>query len=137
MGRDCEIDINECENFPCTKGSTCRNLIGGYSCECEEGTEGKHCEIEIDECARYSPCENGYCIDKKANYFCDCQPSYGGKNCSVLLTGCFENPCSNNGTCKPYVENEIHHKFNCSCPNGYHGEKCEKVFICLLETNQV
>lgn len=84
--------------------------------------------------SRYTPCVHGTCVDLKANYFCDCIPNYGGKNCSVELVGCMENPCLNNGTCKPYLENEIHHKFNCSCPNGFHGDTCEKVNILILNS---
>lgn len=128
-GKDCEIDVNECEDLPCQKGSTCRNFLGGYTCDCEPGTEGKYCEIEINECERYNPCVYGNCIDLKANYFCDCPAKYGGKNCSVQLLGCMKNPCLDGGTCKPYVENEVQHKFNCSCANGFHGDTCEKVNI--------
>ncbi|RZC41757.1 crumbs [Asbolus verrucosus] len=125
-GKNCEVDINECESSPCFQG-TCIDEVGGYSCECDEGFEGEHCDIDINECEKYKPCVYGHCIDKKANYFCDCEPNYGGKNCSVQLTGCDDNPCSNNGTCKPYLINENMQRFNCSCPNGYHGPVCKEI----------
>lgn len=51
VGKDCEVNINECENSPC-HGGTCIDKIGGYICECGEGFEGKHCEIDIDECLK-------------------------------------------------------------------------------------
>lgn len=71
---------------------------------------------------------HGTCSDRRADYYCDCVPGYGGKNCSVELTGCMqEGTCLNNGTCKPYLENETIHKFNCSCTNGFHGPICENV----------
>lgn len=70
---------------------------------------------------------HGTCIDRRAGYFCDCTPLYGGKNCSVELTGCKENQCVNGGTCKPYLENEVNHRFNCTCPNGFYGPLCEQV----------
>lgn len=111
--------------------------VGGYFCECEEGFEGENCDVDINECEQYRPCVHGSCIDKKANYYCDCEPEYGGKNCSVPLTGCLENPCLNNGTCKPYLENENQHKFNCSCPNGFHGHTCEKVTTMSLSGKSV
>jgi protein crumbs len=70
---------------------------------------------------------HGTCSDRIANYFCDCEPKYGGKNCSVELTGCLDGPCLNNGTCKPYLEYETSQKYNCSCPNGFHGQNCTQV----------
>ncbi|XP_015599265.1 protein crumbs isoform X2 [Cephus cinctus] len=125
-GKNCEFNINECESNPCLAG-TCMDRIGGYTCECDEGYEGDHCQHDIDECKRYTPCEHGDCIDGRADYFCTCDPEYGGKNCSVALTGCQGNACQNGGTCWPYLVDETEHKFNCTCPNGYHGEICDYV----------
>ncbi|CAG9772773.1 unnamed protein product [Ceutorhynchus assimilis] len=109
---------------PCRFG-TCTDKIGGYLCECDDGYEGTHCEIDTDECQKYEPCVQGTCIDRVANYFCACDPDFGGKNCSVKLTGCEEEPCENKGVCKPYLINEVEHRFNCSCPNGFHGHTCQ------------
>lgn len=125
-GVNCEININECESSPCFQG-TCVDKIGGYVCECDEGFEGEHCDVDIDECEKYKPCVHGKCVDKKASYFCDCETNFGGKNCSVELRGCENNPCLNEGSCKPYLINENQHRFNCTCPNGYHGHVCEKI----------
>ncbi|XP_012537292.2 protein crumbs isoform X3 [Monomorium pharaonis] len=125
-GKNCEVNINECDSNPCGPG-TCMDRIGGYTCECDEGYEGDHCQHEIDECKRYTPCEHGLCTDAKADYFCTCEPEYGGKNCSVKLMGCQGNACQNGGTCWPYLVDETIHKFNCTCPNGYHGEVCDYV----------
>lgn len=52
VGVNCEKDINECESNPCHFGS-CKDEIGGYKCECEDGYEGEYCESEINECERY------------------------------------------------------------------------------------
>lgn len=104
--------------------------IGGYNCDCEIGFEGEHCQDDIDECKVYEPCEHGgICLDQQADYNCTCKPEYGGKNCSVLLIGCEGSACKNGGTCKPYLENETEHHFNCTCPNGFHGDTCENVSI--------
>ncbi|XP_065157140.1 protein crumbs-like [Atheta coriaria] len=136
IGENCEINVNECDSNPCRSG-TCVDKIGMYICECDEGFEGAQCEIDIDECEKYQPCVHGSCIDKRANYFCDCEAGYGGKNCSVELTGCRENPCQNNGTCKPYLDNETMHKFNCTCPHGFHGHTCERVTTMSLAGNSL
>nr|XP_024214483.1 protein crumbs [Halyomorpha halys] len=125
LGDNCEINVNECESSPCQYG-TCSDLVDGYTCDCEEGFEGTLCEIEINECERYTPCVHGVCHDGRANYMCECNPKYGGKNCSVELTGCNKNECLNGGKCKPYLENETIHKFNCTCPYGFQGPICEK-----------
>ncbi|KAM8705688.1 hypothetical protein ACLKA7_010053 [Drosophila subpalustris] len=126
IGKNCEININECESNPCSKHGTCNDGIGTYTCECDPGFEGTHCEINIDECDRYNPCLNGTCIDQINDYDCDCDPNFGGKNCSVPLIGCLSGPCLNNGTCRPYLVNETQHLFNCSCEHGFQGYTCEK-----------
>lgn len=100
--------------------------INGYTCECNVGYEGTLCEIEIDECEKFHPCEHGKCFDHVGYYDCRCDPSWGGKNCSVELTACLTSPCLNNGTCTPRVINETEHIFNCTCSDGFQGERCEK-----------
>ncbi|XP_073817054.1 cell polarity complex component crumbs isoform X3 [Musca autumnalis] len=127
MGKNCEININECESNPCSKHGTCNDGIGSYTCECDPGFEGTYCEINIDECERYNPCgDHGTCIDQTNDYECDCDAMYGGKNCSVPLIGCVSAPCLNGGICKPYLVNETDHLFNCSCQHGFQGDTCEK-----------
>ncbi|XP_046474666.1 protein crumbs isoform X5 [Neodiprion pinetum] len=126
IGKNCEININECESNPCVTG-TCMDRIGGYKCECDDGFEGTHCQTDIDECKKYTPCEHGTCLDGKADYSCICDPGFGGKNCSVPLIGCQGNACQNGGTCWPYLVDETEHRFNCTCPNGFHGEMCDIV----------
>ncbi|XP_078036277.1 cell polarity complex component crumbs isoform X2 [Augochlora pura] len=133
-GKNCEVNINECESSPCKAGN-CVDRIGGYVCECDEGYEGDHCQHDIDECKRYTPCEHGVCTDGRADYMCTCDPEYGGKNCSVELIGCQGNACQNGGTCWPYLVDETIHKFNCTCPNGFHGEICDYVTTMSLSGN--
>ncbi|XP_026473661.1 protein crumbs-like [Ctenocephalides felis] len=126
-GRNCEININECESSPCGLHGNCKDLIGSYVCDCHPGFEGIHCQIDIDECERYEPCLHGRCYDERATYRCECEPSWGGVNCTVALTGCHGEPCLHQGTCSPYVINETEHRFNCTCVNGYQGGNCEKI----------
>lgn len=42
------------------------------------------------------------------------------------MIGCQNSPCMNQGTCTPSLENETDHRFNCSCPEGFQGDRCEK-----------
>jgi len=35
-------------------------------------------------------------------------------------------PCLNGGACLPYLINEVTHLYNCTCENGFQGDKCEK-----------
>lgn len=44
-----------------------------------------------------------------------------------IVFRCANSPCLNNGICRPYLIDETEHKYNCSCPNGYHGRSCETV----------
>ncbi|XP_049806323.1 protein crumbs [Schistocerca nitens] len=126
-GINCQVNNNECEKHSCINGA-CIDGIDSYTCDCEPGYEGEFCDTQINECERYKPCgSHGNCTDLLADYTCACEANYGGKNCSVRLTGCTENACQNNGTCRPYLENEIDHKFNCTCLSGFHGELCEKI----------
>lgn len=100
--------------------------INAYTCECDIGYEGRICDIEIDECEKYQPCIHGKCTDHVGYYDCRCDSLWGGKNCSVVLTACQDSPCLNNGTCTPRLLNEIDHIFNCTCPDGFQGVRCEK-----------
>ena len=37
-------DTNECFSNPCSHGATCRNVPGGFFCECTEGWTGPLCK---------------------------------------------------------------------------------------------
>lgn len=49
-GKECMINIDECESNPCMQGSECKDGINGFTCECQAGLTGKYCEINIDDC---------------------------------------------------------------------------------------
>ena len=69
-GPNCEIDINECEPDPCVHGS-CTDLTAAFSCDCEQGWEGRLCDLNIDDCLTNTTniCHNGgYCNDLLNDY---------------------------------------------------------------------
>lgn len=43
------LDANECDTKPCVNANSCRNLIGGYFCECVPGWTGQNCDIGQSE----------------------------------------------------------------------------------------
>lgn len=68
-GRNCEIDIDDCESMPCQNQGVCIDKLGAFECTCAgTGFSGENCEINIDEC-QSNPCENfGICADKINDY---------------------------------------------------------------------
>ena len=136
-GDNCEVDINECVPDPCVQGQgKCKDEIAMYVCDCEpgygHGEDDNTCSVEIDECNEFQPCVHGTCTDRVNDYLCTCENeddkdiAWGGKNCSVELLGCRDkNICKNNGTCHAYLIDEINHKANCTCPEGFDGEWCQ------------
>ena len=44
-GKNCEVDINECEPNPCNNNGTCVDEINDYKCTCKAGFVGKSCEV--------------------------------------------------------------------------------------------
>ena len=41
---------------------------------------------------------------------------------AAALTACMSNPCLNGATC---VDNGAYDKYICTCPDGFHGERCQ------------
>lgn len=51
---------------------------------------------------------------------CDCNTEYVISFFCTDINECSRNPCLNGGTCLDRVNG-----FNCSCPSGYKGSRCE------------
>lgn len=119
-GRNCEVNIDDCERQPCENGGTCSDQVDDYNCSCQAGFKGKNCSINIDECES-QPCVNAIlCEDRINDYQCNCKPGYTGKNCNSNIDECVSQPCQNNGTCEDGIGN-----YSCHCMVGFNGLNCE------------
>jgi len=85
LGKNCEIDIDECSSNPCKNDGVCIDRVNGYFCNCTDDFMGVDCEKDFDACA-FNPCKNGGTCGTKPRrreYYCDCpagnngQPSQG------------------------------------------------------------
>uniref|UniRef100_A0AC34R210 Uncharacterized protein n=1 Tax=Panagrolaimus sp. JU765 TaxID=591449 RepID=A0AC34R210_9BILA len=117
-GAHCEIDVNECLEFPCANNGTCINTAGGFKCECAEFHLGNTCEV-VGVCATH-PCVHGTCFQHSATEFkCECEKGFQGKNCEEQIDYCKDEPCKNGATCQKLIGG-----FNCLCIAGFTGETC-------------
>lgn len=61
-GRNCEINIDDCEKNMCQNGATCVDGVNTYTCACPPTFTGPYCTEDVDECAvRPTICEVSPC----------------------------------------------------------------------------
>lgn len=111
------VDIDECQNKPCSEGAICINNKGGYQCVCPKGTSGdphgpegckgeastSECRLDKD-CPDPLKCDSGSCVN----------PCAAGRNGGI--------PCGDNAVCEPEG-----HAAWCRCLPGFEkgpGDKC-------------
>ena len=131
--KQCSIDVDECDSFPCQNHGTCIksddiNNLNYFECNCRTGYTGKLCETDINECSS-NPCKNkGICYEfqndqehsHSAGYYCNCQSTgFTGTNCETEINECDSNPCKNGGTCT-----DTNQGFTCQCPDGFALPNC-------------
>ena len=74
-------DTDECYSNPCSHGATCRNTVGGFTCECAPGWTGPLCQTDDNECSR-GLCLNGArCENTIGSFKCVCEPGWTGPLC--------------------------------------------------------
>ncbi|XP_005112951.2 protein crumbs [Aplysia californica] len=130
-GKNCEIDINECEYTDppfCQGGSTCRNEPPGkFICDCgdmptEDGNFpfGRLCETTRSYCDGAEVCQHGgTCVPLLVGRRCECAPGYTGDNCEINIDECAPQPCDYNSTCIDGVNG-----YTCECVPGTTGFNC-------------
>ena len=147
LGKNCQINIDECFSQPCQNDGTCIRGTNGYFCNCTQNYRGNNCEIEYDACAS-NPCHNNgtckYTSRSKHDYVCvsdvndcidgacpenkvcvhgingsecKCKDGYREPNCTLIVDQCLKKPCKNNGTCVDLGEQG----FSCKCAEGFEG----------------
>ena len=99
-GKDCYININECEGNPCNTGM-CIDQVNGFVCDCSDsGFNGEFCEQEINECLQ-KPCfdqTNQPCTDLVGGFLCNCSNYMSGSRCERKKCPT-ENDCLENEIC--------------------------------------
>lgn len=85
-GTRCEININECNSYPCKNNGKCIDGPNNYTCDCTNtGYTGYNCDEDINECVG-NPCKNmGTCFNIYGSYICQCLPGYFGDNCEQVI----------------------------------------------------
>lgn len=144
-GKDCHVNINECQSSPCPMYATCHDAVNGYVCQCPAGFQGSRCQKTCPagttglscRAKRFfcqpGNCRNGaLCLEdttSSTGYRCACAPFYSGRNCQTLLN-CSSQPCKNGGTCRSFSHGSK--GYTCSCPTSFEGTNCELTSV----TNQ-
>lgn len=136
-GRNCNEKIDFCQNYePCQHGGKCLNLDifaakKFYSCNCPSGWSGVNCTRDVDECTKgfTNPCSgNGNCINTPGSFKCTCNEYFYGGTCEKTHA-CQQGPhtsrpCKNGALC--LISGNIgNNEFECKCPFGFTGSRCE------------
>ncbi|KAM4677471.1 adhesion G protein-coupled receptor E5 isoform 2-T2 [Discoglossus pictus] len=130
-------DFNECRKstFKCGFNTDCKNLPGGYYCECQKGFRTEHnktvhCPEETQNCTDIDECKEtpsicgnyGICKNTPGTYTCTCQNGFRKrlqghpKDICIDIDECKETPsiCGNYGICK-----NTPGTYTCTCQNGF------------------
>ncbi|XP_062249754.1 coagulation factor IXa [Platichthys flesus] len=65
------IDGNQCISSPCLNKGSCKDLLGSFTCTCEEAFTGRRCEIAL---LKRCDVNNGDCL-----HFCEAMGTFGAK----------------------------------------------------------
>ncbi|CAJ0943109.1 unnamed protein product, partial [Mesorhabditis belari] len=120
-GEKCELDFDECNQFPCQNGGTCKNSYGGFECFCTADFMGKTCELPRDGCEHNKCASGSICVSDGNSYRCDCPTGRAGLYCDKV-DQCAHHPCLN-GDC---ITDRITGSFSCDCPLGFAGARCSE-----------
>ncbi|GMR59052.1 hypothetical protein PMAYCL1PPCAC_29247, partial [Pristionchus mayeri] len=141
------VDIDECSRHnPCSKSPLvrCINTVGSYHCGgCPPGYEGDGYKCTIVRACDTNPCHplatcresNGDILNPHSagGFACFCPKGYIGDGVGLNgceagnTTACANHDCLNEAECLPISSTD----FQCKCPYGYTGRRCESPSACL------
>ncbi|KAK2181108.1 hypothetical protein NP493_410g01020 [Ridgeia piscesae] len=127
-GDFCELDLDGCQDNPCTGGTNCTDLtpeeqmISGLSFNCSECPKGTEDDdgicLHIDECKEdTSDCEQE-CMNTEGGYKCSCVGGYTLNDDNATCTMDVDECAGNNGWCE-FICTNFDGGFNCSCNDGF------------------
>jgi len=90
-GRNCTVDIDECQFGFCQNNATCNHTINNYTCHCLPGFTDFNCSTNINECEP-NPCVNSTnCTDLINDFNCTCLPGFtGNHDYEMKVIHCFD-----------------------------------------------
>lgn len=125
--KNCIRNIDPCSGDPCLNDGLCIRNGDTYYCECNSRFDGERCETNRISGCYSDPCAHGGSCREAPDgmsIFCLCRPGYRGEFCEIEADVCRPNPCLHGGECKAFALD-----FQCICPSGRHGRRCEKTAI--------
>ncbi|CAL9688936.1 unnamed protein product [Knipowitschia caucasica] len=138
-GKQCELELDFCENNNCSNGATCLKGLERYTCLCPQNLTGRYCNEKLPEIPWYIETKPlpqlpaSACIDTSMNYSCFnggncskgdtkclCLPGFIGQWCEKDVDECSSEPCLNGGFCVNYINS-----FECVCDVNFSGLNCQ------------
>ncbi|XP_051500539.1 uncharacterized protein LOC127409770 isoform X3 [Myxocyprinus asiaticus] len=135
-------DVDEClvSSSLCGPNSTCRNIMGGYSCSCLDGFTATNSNLtisinntcrDVDECVEIpNVCgPNSICNNTIGNYNCSCMSGYNVTDPNLPINSSNQcrgdNECLNSSlVCGPNADcYNFSGNYTCSCWSGYNVAK--------------
>lgn len=139
VGKNCDLDRNDCLPSPCQNAGTCIDQLNGFTCKCRQGFRGRrvaHNTVTPDYSFWITIVYHPLVVTFNVWIYWAVQtistfyvlwwksptPSLTGNLCQLNINECASSPCLNKGTCVDGVAS-----FTCRCELPYSGPTCAEV----------